>query len=127
MVVNLTHNAAQKGEQLDIPSVCACFEKTVCDALVSRIMAAVDQTSAKIVSVAGGVSANTRLRAQLTSEAQKRGVRLSMPPLSLTGDNAAMIAAQAYYEYLAGHTASAKLNAVATLSVEKGAPEDFYV
>ena len=126
-VVNLLHNAKQKGEELDIPSLCASFEKTVCEALISRIMSAAEQTNAKTISVAGGVSANTRLRQTLTEEAKKRGLTLSMPPLSLTGDNAAMIGSQAYYEYLAGHIADADLNAVATLSVENGSPKDFSV
>ncbi len=126
-VVNLLHNAQQKGETLDIPSLCASFEKTVCDALCTRLFLAAEQTGAKSVSVAGGVSANTRLRAQLISLSQNRGLKLYMPPLSLTGDNAAMIGAQAYFEYCAGHVASAALNAVATLSVENGTPEYFTV
>ena len=126
-VVNLIHNASQKGEQLDIPSLCACFEKTICDALISRLMIAAEQTGHKVISVAGGVSANTRLRTELEKEAKKRHLTLSMPPLSLTGDNAAMIGAQAYFEYLAGHTATAALNAVATLPVENGSPRHFMV
>lgn len=126
-VVNLIHNASQKGQELDIPSLCACFEKTVCDALISRLMLAAEQTGYKTLSIAGGVSANTRLRAEIKRQAESRGLKLVMPPLSLTGDNAAMIGAQAYFEYLAGHTATAALNAVATLPVEKGAPEDFTV
>lgn len=126
-VVNLLHNAQQKGEALDVPSLCASFEKTVCDALCSRLFLAAGQTGAKNISVAGGVSANTRLRAQLISTAAGRGLNLYMPPLSLTGDNAAMVGAQAYFEYLAGHVAGAALNAVATLSVENGGPEYFMV
>ncbi|WMJ82765.1 tRNA (adenosine(37)-N6)-threonylcarbamoyltransferase complex transferase subunit TsaD [Oscillospiraceae bacterium LTW-04] len=126
-VVNLLHNAQQKGEILDMPSLCASFEKTVCDALCSRLFLAAEQTGAKNISVAGGVSANTRLRAQLINTAAERGLNLYMPPLSLTGDNAAMIGAQAYFEFLAGHVAGAALNAVATLSVENGSPESFMV
>ena len=124
-VVNLLHNAQQKDEALDIPSLCASFEKTVCDALCTRLFLAAEQTGAKNISVAGGVSANTRLRAQLLSSAASLGLNLYMPPLALTGDNAAMIGAQAYFEYRAGHVAGAALNAVATLSVEYGAPEHF--
>lgn len=127
VVVNLLHNAQQKGEALDIPSLCASFEKTVCDALCARLFLAAGQTDAKSISVAGGVSANTRLRAQLISTAADLGLNLYMPPLSLTGDNAAMIGAQAYFEYRAGHVAGAALNAVATLSVESGTPECFTV
>ncbi len=127
VVVNLLHNARQKGEALDIPSLCASFEKTVCDALCSRLFLAAQQTGARNISVAGGVSANTRLRSQLMAMAAERGLNLYLPPLSLTGDNAAMIASQAYFEYQAGHVANVALNAIATLSVENGAPEYFTV
>lgn len=127
VVVNLLHNAQQKGEALDVPSLCASFEKIVCDTLCSRLFLAAEQTGYKNISVAGGVSANTRLRAQLINNAAERGLNLYMPPLSLTGDNAAMIGAQAYFEYLSGHVAGAALNAVATLPVENGAPEYFMV
>ena len=126
-IVNLLHNASQKGEAVDIPSLCASFEKTVCEILCTRLFMATEQTGAKDVCVAGGVAANTRLRAELLKNAQLRGLTLHLPPLSLTGDNAAMIGAQAYYEYLAGHIANSALNAVATLSVELGAPENFTV
>lgn len=124
-VVNLLHNASQKGETVDKPSLCASFEKTVCEALVSRVFLAAEETGAKTVCVAGGVSANTRLRESLLAEGRRRRIKIVMPPLTLTGDNAAMIGAQAYYEWQKGHVASDRLNAVATLSVEKGDPEDF--
>ena len=124
-VVNFLHNSAQRGEAVDIPSLCASFEKTVCDALVSRVFDAAAATGARTVCVAGGVSANTRLRESLLAQGERAGLRVVMPPLTLTGDNAAMIGAQAYYEYLAGHLADDTLNAVATLPVERGAPADF--
>lgn len=124
-VVNLLHNAAQKGEQPDIPSLCASFEKTVCEALCGRLFLAARQTGATTVSVAGGVSANTRLRALAARMGDEASVRVCMPPLSLTGDNAAMIGSQAYYEFMAGHIAHPALNAVATLPVQRGEPADF--
>ena len=126
-VINLLHNAEQKGEDIDVPSLCACFEKTVCETLVSRLMMACENKKAKAVSIAGGVSANTRLRAMVEKEACSRGMKLVMPPLSLTGDNAAMIAAQAYYEFLDGNIADNLLNAVATISIDKGRAADFSV
>ena len=126
-VVNQLHNAKQKGEELDVPSLCASFEKTVCEALVSRLLLAVKETGAKTVCVAGGVSANTRLRQTLLDECKRRKLRIVMPPLTLTGDNAAMIGAQGYFEFMKGHVASDGLNAVATLSVEHGEPKDFEV
>ena len=76
-----------------------------------------EQTGRRTLAVAGGVAANSRIRAELEREVAQRGVRLCMPPLSLCGDNGAMIGSQAYYEYLAGHTADQTLNAYATKSI----------
>ncbi|MBR4800030.1 MAG: tRNA (adenosine(37)-N6)-threonylcarbamoyltransferase complex transferase subunit TsaD, partial [Clostridia bacterium] len=69
------------------------------------------------IALAGGVAANSHLRAAVGETAQKYGARLFLPPLSLCGDNAAMIASQAYYEYLAGNLAGTDLNAYATKAV----------
>ncbi len=126
-VVNLLHRAQQKNETVDMASLAAGFERIVCEILVTRLFLAAERTGAKTVSVAGGVCANTRLRAMLEEEGKTRGVRICMPPLWLPGDNAAMIGAQAYYEFLAGHCAGWDLNAVASLAIENGAPEDFRV
>jgi len=64
------------------------------------------------------VSANSELRRQMQAACDKHGYALYMPPLSLCGDNAAMIGAQAYYEYLAGNVADLSLNAAATAGIE---------
>ena len=72
------------------------------------------------LAVAGGVAANSRIRAALQRETAARGVRLCMPPLSLCGDNGAMIGAQGYYEYCSGKRAGQDLNAYATMSLENG-------
>ena len=72
----------------------------------------------RTVVLAGGVSANRELRRRMERECAARGYRLFMPPLSLCGDNAAMIGSQAYYEWLAGHTAGMALNASATMPVD---------
>ena len=116
--VNLIHNAGQKGEQIVIPDLCAAFSEAVCGMLVPRAMLALEQTGRKTLAVAGGVAAISRIRAALQRETAARGVRLCMPPLSLCGDNGAMIGAQAYYEYLAGNIADQTLNAYATRSME---------
>ncbi len=115
--INLIHNADQKGETLDVPSLCASVRAAVSQALVSRTALALDQTGRKTLAVAGGVAANSQIRRELTALAEGRGLRLCMPPLSLCGDNAAMIGSQGYYEYLAGHTADMTLNAYATKSI----------
>ena len=67
--------------------------------------------------MAGGVAANSRIRSDVTRLAERLGVRLCLPELRYCGDNAAMIGAQGYYEYLAGNTADMTLNAYATKSL----------
>lgn len=116
--VNLIHNTRQKGEDMAVNDLCASFSKAVTDMLVPRIMMALEQTGRKMLAVAGGVAANSRIRGELTRACAARDVRLVLPPLSLCGDNAAMIGAQAYYEALAGNFADQTLNAYATKSME---------
>ncbi len=115
--LNLIHHAEQVGEELDVPSLCACFSAAVSDTLVPRVILAMEQTGYRKVAVAGGVAANSRIRRDIISAAQKLGARVYMPPLRLCGDNGAMIGAQAYYEFLAGNTADMSLNAYATKSI----------
>ena len=115
--MNLIHNASQVNETLDINSVCASFCNAVTDTLVPRVVMALEKTGHKKLAVAGGVAANSVIRRDVLNAAEKLGVSVYLPPLSLCGDNAAMIGAQAYYEYLAGHTAGMELNAYATKSI----------
>lgn len=115
--LNLIHHAEQVGESLDIPSLCASFSAAVSDTLVPRAMRALEQTGYGKIAVAGGVAANSRIRADILAAAEKLGATVYMPPLSLCGDNGAMIGAQAYYEYLAGNVADMRLNAYATKSI----------
>ncbi len=115
--LNLIHHAQQVGEQLDIPSLCAGFAAAVSDTLVPRVVAALQQTGYRKVAVAGGVAANSIIRRDILAAAQKLDAKVFLPPLSLCGDNAAMIGAQAYYEYLAGNLADMSLNAYATKSI----------
>ncbi len=115
--LNLIHHAQQVGEELDVPSLCAAFTAAVSDTLVPRVVRAMEQTGCRQLAVAGGVAANSRIRRDIRLAADKLGATVYMPPLSLCGDNAAMIGAQAYYEYLAGNTAGMELNAYATKSI----------
>ena len=116
-VINLVHNAQQKGEELDRKSLAASFTKAVSDSLVPRTMKAAEELGYDKIVVAGGVAANSRIRADFTSAAEKAGLTLYVPPLKLCGDNGAMIAAQAYYEYLAGTRGGSDLNAYATMNI----------
>ena len=115
--LNLIHHAEQVGEELDIPSLCASFSSAVSDTLVPRVVMALEQTGYRKIAVAGGVAANSRIRADILAAAEKLGAEVFMPPLSLCGDNGAMIGAQAYYEYQAGNIADMGLNAYATKSI----------
>ena len=115
--LNLIHHAEQVGEELDIPSLCASFSAAVSDTLVPRVVRAMEETGQRKIAVAGGVAANSRIRADILAGAEKLGATVYMPPLSLCGDNAAMIGAQAYYEYQAGNVADMSLNAYATKSI----------
>lgn len=116
-VINLVHNAEQKGEIIDRPSLAASFNKAVSDSLVPRAMAAVDEFKRDKLVIAGGVAANSRIRADFKTAAEEKGIELFIPPLSLCGDNAAMIGAQAYYEYHEGNIAGTDLNAYATMDI----------
>ena len=115
--LNLIHHAQQVGEKLDIPSLCASFTATVSDTLVPRVVRAIQETGCKKIAVAGGVAANSRIRADILAAAAQLDAEVFLPPLSLCGDNAAMIGAQAYYEYQAGNIADMSLNAYATKSI----------
>ena len=118
-VVNLAHHARQTGQALDRGALARDFTQAVSETLVPRTMEAARQTGRKIIVAAGGVAANTLIRADLERACQKEGRRLYLPPLKFCGDNGAMIGAQGYYEYLAGHTAGMELNAYATKEIEE--------
>ena len=115
--INLIHHAEQKQEPIDVPALCASVSAAVSGALLSRTLLALEQTGRKALAVAGGVAANSRIRAELRRETERLGLRLCLPELRFCGDNAAMIGAQGYYEFLAGHTADQRLNAYATKSL----------
>ena len=80
-------------------------------------MEALRQTGYGKLVAAGGVAANSIIRGDLERECAKAGAKLYLPPLKLCGDNGAMIGAQGYYEYLAGHVAEMDLNAYATRDI----------
>ena len=115
--LNLIHHAQQVGDELDTNSLCAAFCAAVSDTLVPRVVQALKQTGRTQLAVAGGVAANSRIRSDIVDAASSMGVQVYLPPLKLCGDNAAMIGAQAYYEYHSGNIAGMELNAYATKSI----------
>ncbi len=123
-VINLIHNAEQKGAALSREDVSASFRKAVVDCLTGNLFKAADDFGAKVIVAAGGVSANSLLRRELERICEEKGMSLYIPELKLCGDNAAMVGAQAYYEYLSGNVASLDLNATATLPIDYSTKKD---
>ena len=115
--VNLVHNASQKGEEVKPEDLGASFIKAVTDILTKNTMSAAKDFGATQIVLAGGVSANSRLRKKMAEECEKNGFKLYMPELKYCGDNAAMVGAQGYYEFLSGKRAGNDLNAVASMSI----------
>ena len=117
-MINLIHNASQKGSTLPVGDLSASFRRAVVESLTEKFIRAADDLGYKTLVLAGGVSANSLLRRRISEECDKRGWRCFYPPVELCGDNGAMVGAQGYYEYLAGNIASTDLNARATMTIE---------
>lgn len=113
-VINTIHNSCQKGKTVDVPVMAATIRKRVCDILIEHTINAATEYGYKIIAIAGGVSANSELRSRMNIECKKRDFQLYYPPVNLCGDNAAMVGAQAYYEFQNGNIGTANLNATAT-------------
>lgn len=116
-VMNLVNNSAQKGEEIDVPVVCATVRQRVCDMLIDKTLKAVEKYGCKTLAVAGGVSANSELRTRLSEECKNRGITLYFPELKYCGDNAAMVGVQAFYEFKDGNIGDTSLNAAATMPI----------
>ena len=116
-VINLIHHAEQKGETIDKNALAASFTRAVSESLVPRTIMAAEELGYQELVIAGGVAANSVIRRDFMEAAKRKGLKLYIPPLRLCGDNAAMIGSQAYYEYLAGHTAGSDLNAYASMDI----------
>jgi N6-L-threonylcarbamoyladenine synthase len=115
----LRHVRAQQGPlaEQEIANVCASFQRIVVTVLLDRLFDAARRHQAKSVGIAGGVSANSRLRAELEDRGRRREIPTFLPGLSLSTDNAAMIAAAGLRRFRAGVTASLDLNADAALTL----------
>jgi N6-L-threonylcarbamoyladenine synthase len=117
-VVNLVHKLSQKGEPIPAADLAASFREAVCSVLTKKLLAAAEAKGAGKIAVCGGVAANSHLRELLLAAARENGFSLSLPPLSLSGDNAAMVSGAAYYEFLRQNIAKSDLNAQATLPMD---------
>ena len=117
-VINYLHKLEQNGESYNKADVAASFQEAVTDALCTHTIEAAKRTGNKTITLAGGVASNSALRAKMTEEAAKEGIRVLYPSPVLCTDNAVMIACAGYYGYINGERADLTLNAVANLRLE---------
>lgn len=116
-VINLVHNATQKGDELSPADVGASFINAVVNLLADNTIKAMEMHNEKTLVLAGGVSANSVLRGRMETLAKEKNWDLYLPDLSLCGDNGAMVGAQGYFEYLNGKTANMDLNGKASADI----------
>jgi len=112
-VINHIHTLTQRGEEIDRSLISASFTHTVVDSVIKKLDAALKSTGRDTLVIAGGVAANSHLRRGISEYCEKHGISLRMPPVSLCGDNGAMIAMQGAFEFKAGNTAGLDLGASA--------------
>ena len=117
-VLNTIHNAKQKNEEVSVKDLGASYMNAVTRCLVENLEKAADNFGYNKIVLAGGVSANSVLRRKTEELCKRTNRKLYLPQLSLCGDNAAMVGAQAYYEYQSGNTAKLDLNAIASLPID---------
>ncbi|MCR5113166.1 MAG: tRNA (adenosine(37)-N6)-threonylcarbamoyltransferase complex transferase subunit TsaD [Acholeplasmatales bacterium] len=123
-VINLAHNANQRGEEINTNDLCASFQASVTEVLVRKTLALAKEKNVKNIIVAGGVSANKGLKERFMEEG--KGFNISIPSIKLCTDNAAMIAAAGYYQHMVypNEYADYTLNATASLELEERYPEE---
>lgn len=112
--INLLHRAEQLGTTPERDYFAAAYTYAAVESVAKKVEALLAKYPDASLVVAGGVAANSHLRRRLTSLCEHMGRSVCMPPLSLCGDNGAMIAAAGYYELLAGNIADSTQNASAS-------------
>ena len=116
-VLNYINSANMQGKEINRADVAAAFQKAVVDALVSRAVRLTKECGMDKLAIAGGVASNSALRAAIQEECTKNNIRFYSPSPILCTDNAAMIGAAAYYEYIKGVRHGYDLNAIPNLKL----------
>ena len=111
-VINVHH----KTPDINKADLCASFEKNVTETLMENVIKAIEKTGLKKITLAGGVSANSYIRAEF-KKLEEQGIKVYMPDLKLCTDNAAMIASAGYYNYINGKRDELNLNAIPNLKL----------
>jgi len=116
-VLNYLNQCEMKGEEVNRADVCASFQASVVDSLVSRAFAALKDYGYTKLAIAGGVASNSAIRSAFVQRCEEEGVEFYYPSPILCTDNAAMIGSAAYYDYKNGITHGLDLNAVPNLKL----------
>ena len=116
-VLNYINSANMQGKQINRADVAASFQKAVVDALVSRAVRLTKECGMDKLAIAGGVASNSALRAAVQEECTKNNISFYSPSPILCTDNAAMIGAAAYFEYIKGVRHGYDLNAIPNLKL----------
>ncbi|MDP4133924.1 MAG: tRNA (adenosine(37)-N6)-threonylcarbamoyltransferase complex transferase subunit TsaD [Bacillota bacterium] len=114
-VINEVHKIEQRGGEVPKADIAASFQQAVVDVLVKNTVQKALETKVNTLCLAGGVASNSELRRQMDEAAKKNGLKLYYPPLRLCTDNAVMISAAGYYNFISGIKAGYDLNAVPAL------------
>lgn len=117
-VLNYINSKKMKNEEINNADLAASFQEAVVDVLSSKLIRAAMEKRSKYAILAGGVAANSRLRALLKSRGEKEGIEVLYPSPILCTDNAAMIGCAAYYRYIKGYRSDFTINAMPNLSIE---------
>ncbi len=116
-VLNYLNRAEMLGEKTEPANVAAGFQQAVVDVLVEKAVRACESLGVKRLAMAGGVSANSQLRAEMEESCRKKGIEFCVPAPILCTDNAAMIGSAGYYEFIKGNIADMSLNAYPSLKL----------
>lgn len=114
-VLNYLNSCEMKNIEINTADVAASFQQAVIDVLVTKAVNAAKKYGSSCIAVAGGVAANSALKASMEDNCQKNGIKLYYPSPVYCTDNAAMIAVQGYYNFMAGKISGLDLNAVPNL------------
>lgn len=110
-------NLVNKEKDINVNDLCASFEEAVTDVLIENVLKGVEKLKVSKIAIAGGVSANSYLRARMERIGAMHNLKVYYPELVLCTDNAAMIGSAAYYNYIEGKTSNLDLNAVPNLKI----------
>ncbi len=119
-VINHIRHERDAGREIDVPDLAASFQAAVVDVQVAKAVRAAEECGVRMFCLAGGVAANPSLREKLRDALHERGIQLSVPPLSLCTDNAAMIARAAHFRYLRGEFLGMDAEAIPNLRLDTG-------